>query len=567
MTRIFFAASLFLWFATANIILPFLAWPGQALVFPVLPIKHRAGYSVVFVPAMAAVAAWFIFRFLQQESATMRQRRRERNEYLPSIIKELVSTAAPQKSSTELEIQPEELSQLRHILKIAMQDQDDWFVPLSNFSVIDQFQTASIRYQLCEIIYVLALANKIYTPSFRGGYLQRAQKKVIYKYCQKKVLNYWKWECLWGKLSTNYEPVKKDNIMLTGFLLLAISLYESATGDHTFSEENALELVIDNSHRYRHSAKTLAQALMENFSISSYCLYACEPNWIYTFCNLNGINSLLAHDANTGRRDVELVRASFHKALVEEFLDESGSAHPIRSSPTGLRLPNIVGAANEFSVSCLAGPNFPDLSLRSYAIARHEYMEFDSQCKLSFKNIQNGDMLDPGNYGSSMALLYASSLMAAHEHGDNEVARQITTMIDYDQSLLRTEKDGFVWYEGISLFMKCQLLRARLWLRSGWSRFMQPSSDAVQRGPCLTDVNFEEAMVAKAISYTGDDLDLVLYPGTEAMSTWISIKNLKPSSDYMIKDVMRFASNEQGEARISVQLDGRTAIQIVPALS
>lgn len=130
LTRIFFAVSLFLWFATANIILPFLAWPGQALIFPLLPIKHRAGYSVIFVPAITAVAAWYIFRLLQRESATGRQRRRQRNEYLPSVIEELASTAAPQKSSTELEIQPEELSQLRHILKIAMQDQDDWFVPL-----------------------------------------------------------------------------------------------------------------------------------------------------------------------------------------------------------------------------------------------------------------------------------------------------------------------------------------------------------------------------------------------------------------------------------------------------
>lgn len=73
-------------------------------------------------------------------------------------------------------------------------------------------------------------------------------------------------------------------------------------------------------------------------------------------------------------------------------------------------------------------------------------------------------------------------------------------------------------------------------------------------------------MVAKAISYTGDDLEIVLYPSIEAISTWISIRNLKPSSDYMIKDGMRFTSNEQGEARISVQLDGRTTIQIVPAL-
>ncbi|CAG1983986.1 unnamed protein product [Fusarium graminearum] len=94
----------------------------QALIFPILSIKYRAGYSVVFVPAIAVVTGWFIFRFLQQESATTRQRRRERNEYLPSLITELASTAGLHKSSTELEIQPEELSQPRYILDIAMQD-------------------------------------------------------------------------------------------------------------------------------------------------------------------------------------------------------------------------------------------------------------------------------------------------------------------------------------------------------------------------------------------------------------------------------------------------------------
>ncbi|CAG1983982.1 unnamed protein product, partial [Fusarium graminearum] len=382
----------------------------------------------------------------------------------------------------------------------------------TNFNVIDQFQTASIRYQLCEIVYVLALANKLYTPSFRGGYLQQAQKKVIYKYCQKKVLNYWKWECLWGKLSTDYEPVKKDNIMLTAFLLLAIGLYESATGDHTFSQDNALELIIDDNHRYRHAARTLAQALIGNFSISSYCLYPCEVRKslrYYLGCHLTTGAQLDIHI---------LTKVEAHTRFV----------HIRPTTNPGLRLPNIVGAANEFSVSCLAGANFPDLSLRCYAIARHEYMEFDSQYRVSYKNIQNGDRLDPGNYGTSMALVFSSSLMAAHEHGDEEVARQITTLIDNDQALQRTEKDGVVWYEGVSLFMKCQLLRSRLWLRSGWSRFLQPLSDAVQRGPYLADVNYAEALVAKAISSTGDDLDIVLYPGAESKSTSISIKQLKP---------------------------------------
>ncbi|KIW80213.1 hypothetical protein Z517_06828 [Fonsecaea pedrosoi CBS 271.37] len=558
---IFFPVSLFLWFATGNIILPFLAWPGQALIFPILPIESRTRYSIVLVPLISCISIWFIYRFLQDESSTIRRRRQERNSYLPTTIQELTSTAVANKSSAELELQPEELAQLRHILEVAFQEKDDW----TNFNEIDQFQTSSLRYQLNEISYVLALANKLYTPSFRGSYLQDAQKKVLYKYCQKKVLNYWKWECLWGKLTTDYEPVKKDNIMLTGFCLLAMCLYESATGDTTFSQDDAVELVIDDSHRYKHSTKTMAQALVDNFGTSSYCLYACEPNWIYTFCNLTGLNGLLAHDHNTGRKDVEQVWDSFHKGLIEDFLDESGSAHPIRSHLTGLRLPNIIGAANEFSVACLAGANFPILSLRCYAIARHEYMEFDSQSKISFKNIYNGDRLDPGNYGSSMALVFASSLMAAHEHGDEAVARQVTTMIDNDPALKRTEKNGIVWYDGASLFMRCQLLRARLWLRSGWSQFLQPVGDAVKRGPYLANAKYPEVLVAKAISHTGDDLELVLYPGSEKKTSLLKIEQLRPTSTYLINHGDAFTSDSKGKADISVALDGRTPLRIVPA--
>lgn len=76
--------------------------------------------------------------------------------------------------------------------------------------------------------------------------------------------------------TTDYDPIVKDNIMLTGFFLLTTALFGSATLDDTFSKDGSLDLVIDKRHHYPNSSKTLANALVKNYKKSEYCFYACE---------------------------------------------------------------------------------------------------------------------------------------------------------------------------------------------------------------------------------------------------------------------------------------------------
>lgn len=72
--------------------------------------------------------------------------------------------------------------------------------------------------------------------------------------------------------------------MVTGFILQAIGLYQSNTGDRQYCEEGNLEFVITKNARFKSDFRQLADAVHSNMNTSSYCLYPCEPNWVYTPC-------------------------------------------------------------------------------------------------------------------------------------------------------------------------------------------------------------------------------------------------------------------------------------------
>ncbi|OAL31726.1 hypothetical protein AYO20_08119 [Fonsecaea nubica] len=526
LTLVLFAVSLFLWFATGNIVAPFLTWPGLALFMPCLPFAAKTTtYSMYVVPLLAATAYGYIVYYVHKDASAALNKRDMRNRYLPTVVKQIARDATSSVPTEGLELQLEELGQLRFLINVANQEMDDW----NNFTDIDQFQTSALRYQLNELSYSLSFANKLYMPSFRGGYLQEAQKKVILKSCQKKVLNYWKWEVLWGKLSTNFHPYRVDNIMLTGFLLLALAVYEGATGDDCFSKDGALELVIDDIHKYKVSS---------------------------------GMNALVANDANKGTSLAEEIKQQFREAFIDDFMAADGSVHPIRSHLTGFRIPGLVGAINDFSVGCLSGAVLPDIALRAYAICRKEYMEVDEKGNMKFKGLQGADFIDPGNYKGSKAALYGTSLLAARELGDKVAADSILKLIDANADFQRTEKDGVIWYDNVSLLMKGQIFRGRINTTKGYVRAItQPMSDAVKNGPYLADVEYPEVLVAKAISHTGTDLDLVVYPGTEKQDVLLPIKQLKPNTTYKSDNGREFVSDIQGEATLSVTLEGRTVVK------
>lgn len=95
-----------------------------------------------------------------------------------------------------------------------------------------------------------------------------------------------------------------------------------------------------------------------------------------------------------------------------------GAALTIKSHLTGFTIPSLAGATNEFFPAAFSGSIMPDVALRSYAIAREEYMHFDEKGKLSFTALEGADKLDPGTYKIPMGSVYATCLMSASELGD-----------------------------------------------------------------------------------------------------------------------------------------------------
>lgn len=134
---------------------------------------------------------------------------------------------------------------------------------LNYHDVIDQFQTAAVRYQLYGVVDSLALYMTHYAPGFHG-YAAEACRNCIEKSTTKRIMSYWKWERLTGKFTNDYDPINYDNIMVTGYLGVAIGLYSSATGDRRYEKEGALNFQITDTHSFKRSFGDLADAMYRN---------------------------------------------------------------------------------------------------------------------------------------------------------------------------------------------------------------------------------------------------------------------------------------------------------------
>jgi len=72
--------------------------------------------------------------------------------------------------------------------------------------------------------------------------------------------------------------------------------------------------------------------------------------------------------------------------------------------------------------------------------------------------------------------------------------------------------------------------------------------------------------VARAFS-TGEDLDLVLYNGAGAGPQTLGLERLTPNRAYSVRGSTEtgFTAGPDGTATLTVRLDGRASLHIVPA--
>ena len=560
-----FWLSFIVWFWCGMVLAPVAVWLGAAALAATL-VGESVWGAADHLAAFAAAGLYGYARWRASRRAEAdRQRFSQRQGFFAASLAEVEAKVLDEAAPGARELTPDQIAAVRYALERALQPVGQF----DGYTVIDQFQPAAIRYQVNHLGYALAMTQCHYTPSFHG-YLSLAQRNLIETYLSRRVWDYWVLESMWGHFNfTNFDPAAKDNIMLTGYYGMQVNQYMLVTGDRRFAEPGSLTFRLNERTAYPHSAHTLVDSIRANHARSDFCLFPCEPNWIYPVCNMYGMGALASHDSVFGTDYVQQVLPQWREMLDREFTDGKGSLIGLRSYWTGLEIPFYAGEAG---FAFFANVFDTHLARRLWAIGRKELSfcivpDADGKPRLSLppEALSFLDTIDPGNYRRGLLFAYAAVGLCAREFGDDELAEAAINAMDQDCG--RVVEDGVARYDGGSGWANLCAIDARI-MRTGDFRnaFVKGPPEAVLRGPLLEGAGYPDVLVAKAFSQ-GENLELVLYNGRAPGPQPLGLARLQPGREYVVSGALsaRFTADQAGCATISPVLDGRTALRVEPA--
>ena len=557
-----FSLSVVAWFWAGMVVAPLTVWLGSAALAGAMVGDSIWPPAAALAPLCAA-ATFGVFQYRgMRRRAADRERFEMRRGYYPASLVEVREHVQKEPAAGARELTREDLAALRYVLDRALQPIGQY----QGYDIVDQFQPAALRYQINHLGFALGLARTHYTPSF-DGYLGQAQRNLVETYLERKVWSYWMYESMWGHLNfTDFDPARKDNIMLTGWYGMQIGQYMLSSGDRRYADPGALTFRLNPETAYPHDYHTVVRSVVENFERSDFCLFPCEPNWVYPVCNMYGMSALAAHDRLYRTTYVQRVLPKWLDMLDKEFTDGKGSLYGLRSYWTGLAMPFYSGEAG---FAFFANVFSPELGRRLWAVGRKELAfliakdaEGKPRLTLPREALSFLDKIDPGNYRPGSLFAYVAILMGAREFGDEELAEAAQRAMDQDCGLSR---NGVACYTQGSNLANVWGVEGRL-MRTGDFRrsFVVGPPESTSTGPILSDAKYPNLLVAKAFS-DGDDLDLVLYPGAGASPQTIGFERLRPGIEYSIDgSERRLKADGSGTASIEIALDGRTALRIRP---
>ncbi|KAF4428589.1 Linalool dehydratase/isomerase [Colletotrichum fructicola] len=548
LTLVLIPVSIFVWFAMGGIAFPIALWIGSSFM------AGRLAQDTLFEQSAAlwALGCFSGITWLMNNASSLNaagySKAQERNKYLVQAVEEQMADAAPAPQSGDRELSLETLRHVQHMIERGLSPRDDF----SFHDVIDQFQTGAIRYQLYGTIDALSLYQCHYVPGFHG-YLSKACQNAIEKSLQKRIMSYWKWESIFGRFTlSDWDPIKKDNIMVTGYLSAAIGLYGQASGDRQYNKKDALEFVIDDGKHYKTNYEGLADALFNNMTENPYCLYPCEPNWTYSLCNLTGMAGLVISDRLLGRDLGVKLRNRFERSLEEEFTECDGRILPIRSEFTGLTLPGLCGTLTDCINAMLLTAYLPHLAHRNWAMIRKEFLKYDKNGQLEVRSLKGADKMDPRNYRASEGPLRAFIAATAAEFGNEKIRKEALHQLDNTYFPVEATKSGSLRNKRSNRDLANATLHG-------------PPENALQ-GPLLEEAPFPDVLVAKAYSNDGKQLDLVLYNGAEPGTFELGFERLVPGKEYSLSTGGSVKANNKGKATVKVSVKGRTQIILKPVV-
>jgi len=541
-----FICALMVWFATGNVLLPPAAWLMIAGLATTMRHGHVHASSLGLVitattTILIAATAYAYYAMLKGN-----HERRIANDWLKQNGPATVAGFS-KASDAQHELSHDDLRRMRFLLDRALQPVNEF----NGFEWLDQFQTAAIRYQLNLIGYALSMAQATHLPAFQG-YLTEAQRRLLLKQTNYRVWRYWTAENLWGNLRYDPDPVKRENIMYTGFCATQMAMFHNASGCGDFLQSGSFALKHPSGQIYSYDLHALITSMMRETEGSSFHLIACEPNWIYPLCNTIGAAAIKSHSP----AEWAAQQHRFSKMLDQEFLGYGTSIIPCRSNYSGLALPTIGGAMPQAMPCFFMNATMPDIAIRQWLQLRRNILKNGTLDRKKFWRI------DTGNYRFSRAAAYTATALAAAELGDDHVKDFcLTALEDECPSITDGENThrpkASIWAHAVE-FM------ARVTTPNAFRELI--TAPKIHARPYLHSVSYPDVMVAAAHG-TKDSLRIVLYPSRTPSRQAIHISGLTPGLSYSCAgtEEQSLVAKADATAILYVHLHGRTDISIKPA--
>lgn len=515
-----------------------------------------------------AAALWGGYELrLKKAMRQMARARQERIETFDETMRELEEImAAGAQRPKQRELGTEQLRAMRWLLNASVRETGDF----SGFDHIKRPLTDE-RYQFSTVGYALLLYQAKFAPNFRG-YLTQAQRFIIDAFTDPRTCGYWKKTNLIGYLRWDPDPIKRANIMLSGWMLASITGYGAHTQDRRYEEEGALRFrpFAKNQDRcYAYSVQGAVECLYRQYKSKEfpYMLIPCEPHVAFPICNSYGLMGMLIYDRDHGTHYCEDIWDDLYQYFSDNFVEMDGSIALRRQYTYGLRfLPEsqmgydpMADVQNYLTYETI----FPGLAKRNYALLRKHVLEVrDGVTYIRGRKWE--DIFDMATQSKNPAFIISNLEMLAAEYGDLEVVEGLRQA---EKIFLEESRDPrYFRFKDVQMVVMANFVLARLLEQGDWKDLILRGPDATAfTGPLLTECPFPQVLVARAVS-DGEDLDLVLYNGEDSGEQEITVEQLEKNTTYRDECSGHvFTSDEEGKAVLRIMLSGRTPVHIVKA--
>lgn len=545
-----------LWQQTGYQVYPFILWGLLDVLCVTLLFRAPTWPGSSAWLCLGVILLYVVITRIHNHNMNARELKKQkaRLEYYKEEIPAEEAVAADEIADGDFELTEEQLRQQKYIFDLI-------FGPFGEFKGFtypnrSQIYLWALRYQLNSMMNTIQQIQCQYTPNFYG-YANEAQRRCIDLYRLPRIWRYWRMENILGNFCFDGNPIAKDNVMMTGFFLLNVTMYMRNTGDMRYAQPGSLTFQ-NGREKYVHDVHTIADAITWNWDHRDYVMYPCEPNFCFSLCNWKAIQSMISYEKifHNGKwaRNADRV----YNAFVQEMASPSGNCYALKSTRTGCGLTGMT-TAEAFMVP-LYNTEDPVLARQTHAFFRQDSYERDQNGTLFFKATPSDHGDNSKNYCDGVS----TGLLSAREMGDREAETALRRVLD--EKCEKIVEDGAIHYR-CSTEANAVLLQALINSRNGWRRaVVDGPAPCTINAPLLSDAPYPDVMVAKAFSH-GRDLELVLYPFDPAgCKSELGLSRLTPGADYSVAETgSRFTADADGNARLTVNLLGRTPVHIVPA--